>query len=146
MVVVSVHWGSNWGYEVRHRQVEFAHALVDAGVDLVHGHSSHHPRPIEIYRDRLILYGCGDFINDYEGITGHEAYHDDLRPIYLASVVADTGGLVQLRMVPMRARRFRLEHASAEDARWLQHTLDRVSRPFGARVEVDAEGDLVLGR
>jgi poly-gamma-glutamate synthesis protein (capsule biosynthesis protein) len=42
------------------------------GIDLVYGHSSHHVRLIEIDRDRLILYGCGDFIDDYEAISGYE--------------------------------------------------------------------------
>jgi poly-gamma-glutamate synthesis protein (capsule biosynthesis protein) len=78
LVVASIHWGSNWGYDVGSEQVRFAHRLVDGGVDLVHGHSSHHPRPIELYRSRLILYGCGDFINDYEGIEGYEQFRDDL--------------------------------------------------------------------
>ena len=68
IAVVSVHWGSNWGYHVPRAQVRFAHRLIDSGVDVVHGHSSHHPRPVEVYRDRLVLYGCGDLINDYEGI------------------------------------------------------------------------------
>lgn len=143
-VVVSIHWGSNWGHEVPRHQVEFAHALVDAGVDVVHGHSSHHPRPIEVYRDRLILYGCGDFINDYEGIRGHEAFRDDLRLVFLASLARDTGALTRLRMVPMQVRRFRLERASPTDAGWLQETLDRVSRPFGTRIDLDPSGDLVL--
>lgn len=144
VVVVSIHWGSNWGYEVPHGQVEFAHALVDGGVDVVHGHSSHHPRPMEVYRDRLILYGCGDFINDYEGITGHEAYRDDLRLSFLASMSRGTGALVELRMVPLQARRLRLDRASSTDAGWLQHTLDRISRPFGSRVHLEPNGDLVI--
>ena len=45
VVVVSVHWGSNWGYGVGPDQVRFAHRLIGGGVDLIHGHSSHHPRP-----------------------------------------------------------------------------------------------------
>ncbi|CAM5373385.1 hypothetical protein SLAVM298S_01341 [Streptomyces lavendulae subsp. lavendulae] len=45
LVAVSIHWGSNWGYRVPPEHVRFAHALVDGGADLVHGHSSHHPRP-----------------------------------------------------------------------------------------------------
>ncbi len=144
VVVVSIHWGSNWGYGVPHRMVEFAHALVDGGVDVVHGHSSHHPRPIEVYRDRLILYGCGDFINDYEGITGHETYRGDLRLAYLASVSRATGALVGLRMVPLQARRLRLDRATRDDAGWLQHTLDRISRPFGSAVHLEPNEDLVV--
>ena len=111
---------------------------------MVHGHSSHHPRPIEVYRDRLILYGCGDFINDYEGIPDYEEYRDDLRLLYFVSVDADTGELVRLRMVPLQARRMRLWHASAADAGWLQGTLDRISRGFGARVDLDPDGILAL--
>src|SRR5215472_10131505 len=40
VVVVSIHWGSNWGYEVDGDQVRFARRLIDGGVDVIHGHSS----------------------------------------------------------------------------------------------------------
>jgi len=140
LVVVSIHWGSNWGYGVDHDQVALAHALIDGGVDVVHGHSSHHPRPIEIYRGRPILYGCGDLINDYEGIAGHEPYRDDLRLLYLVDLDPGSGELAGMRMIPMQARRMRLEHASPDDARWLRSVLDRTSRDRGARV-VLREGD-----
>jgi len=127
LAVVSIHWGSNWGYRVPHAQVRFAHRLVDAGVDVVYGHSSHHPRPVEIYRDRLILYGCGDLINDYEGIGGNERYRDDLRLLYLVTLDAARGELEHLRMVPLQARRFRLEHATPADADWLRKTMADIS-------------------
>ncbi len=51
VVVASVHWGSNWGYWMPVDHIEFAHRLIDDGVDIVHGHSSHHVRPIEVYRE-----------------------------------------------------------------------------------------------
>src|SRR5215475_12805221 len=60
LTVVSLHWGPNWGYEVGRDQVAFAHRLIDGGVSLVHGHSSHHPGRIKVYRGRLIPYGCAD--------------------------------------------------------------------------------------
>ena len=82
VVIVSIHWGSNWGYGVDEDQVRFARRLIDGGADVIHGHSSHHPRPVEVYRGRLILYGCGDCIDDYEGISGHEEFRDDLRLLY----------------------------------------------------------------
>jgi poly-gamma-glutamate synthesis protein (capsule biosynthesis protein) len=144
VMVVSIHWGSNWGYDVPSDQVAFAHRLIDGGVALVHGHSSHHPRPIEVYRDKLILYGCGDVINDYEGITGYAEYRDDLRLLYFASVEADTGNLVGLRMAPMQARKMRLHRASGADSEWLRAVLERVSRRFGARVDLEADGILTV--
>jgi poly-gamma-glutamate capsule biosynthesis protein CapA/YwtB (metallophosphatase superfamily) len=142
LVVVSVHWGSNWGYAVPRDQRRFAHALVDGGADVVHGHSSHHPRPVEVYRNRLILYGCGDFIDDYEGIPGYEEYRDDLRVAYLVTLMAGTGDLTGLRMVPLLSRRMRLEPAPPEDRAWLCATLDRLG--YGTRLALDPAGDLTL--
>lgn len=77
------------------------------GVDLIHGHSSHHPRPIEIYRDKLVLYGCGDFITDYEGITGYEQFRDDLVLMYFPRLDPDTGDLVTLHMTPLQVHQMR---------------------------------------
>ena len=144
IVVVSIHWGANWGYEVPGDQVRLARRLIDGGVDLIHGHSSHHPRPVEVYRGKLVLYGCGDCIDDYEGITGYETYRDDLRLLYFASVEAGTGELAALVMVPMQARNMRLRHASAADTRWLAATLGTISRRFGSRIEHQPGGRLIL--
>lgn len=49
VVVVSIHWGPNWGYNVPKDMRRFAHQLIDAGAaNIVHGHSSHHPMGIEV--------------------------------------------------------------------------------------------------
>lgn len=144
VAVVSIHWGANWGYEVPAAHTRFAHDLVDRGVDVVHGHSSHHPCPIEVYRGKLILYGCGDLIDDYEGIAGYETYRDDLRMLYFPTVDPATGELLRLRMVPMQARRMRLQHASGQDARLLRGVLERVSRRYGSRVRLGDDGALYL--
>ena len=144
VVVVSIHWGSNWGYDVSRDEIRFAHRLIDGGVDVVYGHSSHHTRPIEVFRRKLVLYGCGDFIDDYEGITGHEEYRDDLRLLYLVSVQPGTGQLEDLTMVPMQAQQLRLNHTSSDDSDWMRATLDAVSRRFGSRVDSDPAGMLTL--
>ncbi len=135
VVVASIHWGSNWGYSVPEAHRRFARRLVeDAQVDVVHGHSSHHPRPIEVHRDRPILYGCGDFLNDYEGIGGYEEFRGDLALMYFLGIVPGNGRTSRLTMTPTRIRRFQVRRASPADATWLRQTLDRVSRPFGTRI------------
>ncbi len=144
VVAVSLHWGSNWGYHVDADQVRFAHWLIDGGVDLIHGHSSHHPRPVEVFEGKLVLYGCGDCIDDYEGISGHEAYRDDLRLLYFASLQPGTGELSALRMAPMQVRNLRLHRTPEADARWLAAVLERVSRRFGTRVDLQPDGLLAL--
>jgi poly-gamma-glutamate capsule biosynthesis protein CapA/YwtB (metallophosphatase superfamily) len=145
IVVASIHWGSNWGYEVPRAHVHFAHRLIEGGIDIIHGHSSHHPRPIEVYRKKLVLYGCGDFIDDYEGITGFEAFRDDLVLMYLPTLDPLNGELLRLRMRPFRIRRMRLNHVSPEEAGWLRDTLHRISCEFGAAVDLASDGALVLG-
>jgi poly-gamma-glutamate capsule biosynthesis protein CapA/YwtB (metallophosphatase superfamily) len=144
IAVVSIHWGANWGYDVDRDQSSFARRLIDGGVDLIHGHSSHHPRPVEIYRGKLILYGCGDCIDDYEGIGGYEEYRDDLRLLYFASLQPGTGELAALHMVPMQARKMRLCRALPADSQWLAMTLDRISRPYGSRIGLEPGGTLTL--
>ncbi|MFE7776628.1 CapA family protein [Streptomyces sp. NPDC057445] len=141
LAVVSIHWGSNWGYAVSQSQSAFARRLIDGGVDVVHGHSSHHPRPIEVHRGKLILYGCGDLVDDYEGISGYERYRDDLRLMYFPSLDAETGELTDLGIVPMQARQMRLEHASSADSAWLCEVLSRAGRAYGTQVEPDLNGD-----
>jgi poly-gamma-glutamate synthesis protein (capsule biosynthesis protein) len=144
IVIASIHWGSNWGYPVPAAQQRFARWLIDGGVDIVHGHSAHHARPIEIHRGKLILYGCGDFLDDYEGIAGYEEFRDDLTLMYFPAVEPETGRLESLRMMPMQIRKLRVNRATASDAEWLGRTLDRISRPFGAGVELTADGTLAL--
>jgi poly-gamma-glutamate synthesis protein (capsule biosynthesis protein) len=139
VVVLSIHWGGNWGYHVAGAETAFAHALIDrAGVDVVHGHSSHHPKAIEVYRRRPILYGCGDLVNDYEGIRGYESFRPGLSLLYFTTL--RDGALARLEAVPFRMRRFRLESASREDGRWLARVLQREARRFDTTLRI-APGD-----
>ncbi len=144
-VAVSVHWGENWGYEIFHGHREFAHKLVDeAGVDVIHGHSSHHAKGIEVYKEKPILYGCGDFLNDYEGISGYEEFRDDLALMYFVSMDPSTRKLIRFEMTPLQIRRFQLNRISREDAQWLRHTLEREGRKLGTQVDLNEDNTLTL--
>ncbi len=145
IVIASIHWGANWGYPVPRRTQEFARGLIDeAGVDVVHGHSSHHARGIEVYRGRPILYGCGDLINDYEGIAGYEAFRTDLALMYFPTLDPSDGKLVRFEIAPLKVRRFRLNRASKDDADWLRKTLSREGEAFGTWVEPGRDNTLTL--
>jgi poly-gamma-glutamate capsule biosynthesis protein CapA/YwtB (metallophosphatase superfamily) len=145
LVVISLHWGGNWGYEIPSSHRRFARALIDAAAaDVVHGHSSHHPVGIEVYRNRPILYGCGDLIDDYEGISGHAGYRHDLALLYLVTLDLATGELQRLEMVPLQRNRFSLVHASEQDRNWLAQVMDRECRKLRARVAGSANDALLL--
>jgi len=144
VLVASIHWGSNWGYDVPTEQIAFAHRLIDEGVTIVHGHSSHHVKAIEVFKGRLILYGCGDFLTDYEGISGYEMLRGDLGLVYLVELDSRNGQLMSARLVPMQMRRFRLERASATDTEWLRTLLNRLGAPFRTRVELAEDNRMTL--
>ncbi len=138
LVIFSVHWGGNWGYAISPRQRTFAHQLVDdAGADIVFGHSSHHPMGMEVYKEKLIIYGAGDFINDYEGISGHEEYRGELTLMYFPVIDSGSGNLIALKLIPMRIKKFRLNRTSANEARWLQKVLNREGEELGTSVLMD---------
>ena len=133
LIIASIHWGTNWGYEIPRDQIMFAHRLIEEGIALVHGHSSHHVKAIEVFNGRLILYGCGDFVTDYEGISGYPAaagFRGDLALMYFIELDSNSGELISARFVPMRMRRFMLERASIADAKWLCDLLNELGKPF----------------
>lgn len=143
LVLLSIHWGGNWGYRLPLEHRRFAHALVEeAGVDLVHGHSSHHPKGHEVWKGKLILYGCGDFLNDYEGIEGYEEFRGDLTVLYLPTLDLRSGRLLALDMHPLQMRRLRLNRATPRDARWMGEVLARESAALDSEIRLGADGCL----
>jgi poly-gamma-glutamate synthesis protein (capsule biosynthesis protein) len=145
VIVVSIHWGPNWGYDIPKGQRHFAHSLIErADVSVIHGHSSHHAKGIEVYRNRLILYGCGDFLNDYEGIQGYEDYRDDLALMYFADIDPANRDVAVTEIVPLQIRKFSLVRPSGSDIDWVRQMLDRESREFRTSVALIPPGRLAL--
>ena len=140
LVLLSVHWGGNWGAEIPAQQRRFARRLIDLGaVDLVHGHSSHHARAPEVWRGRLIIDGCGDLINDYEGI-GREGPYDPAAVCLWFARIARDGALQGLEVVPLRLSRLQLVRADAEARRSLRALLLHDSARSGIELVDQADG------
>jgi cell wall-associated NlpC family hydrolase len=61
--------------ENRGNVYEFAHAVIDAGADIVFGHGPHVVRAAELYQDRFIIYSMGNFCTagdfSISGISGY---------------------------------------------------------------------------
>jgi poly-gamma-glutamate capsule biosynthesis protein CapA/YwtB (metallophosphatase superfamily) len=69
-------FGMEYAYgEQRGDLVAFAHAVIDAGADLVLGHGPHVPRALELYNERLIAYSLGNFATYYGiSVAGAKGY------------------------------------------------------------------------
>ncbi len=141
--IVSLHWGGNWGYHVPLEQQQFAHQLIDvAGIDIVHGHSSHHPKAIEIYQGKPIIYGCGDFLNDYEGIKGYESYRDDLGLMYFVTMQSCSARLLHFELIATRIKHFRVNCASDDETLWLRDVLNREGKKFATKIDIEADNKM----
>lgn len=142
-VVLSFHWGANWVDRVPDVHRLFARRVIDlCAADLVHGHSSHHPLPVEIHAGKLILYGCGDLINDYEGILPPGPLRSDIGCLYAVTLAQEDGRLRALEIVPYQLRRFRLGRIDADASQWLHDLLTSGSLALGADLVTGADGRL----
>lgn len=130
VVVLSVHWGGNYQREPPGNHVEFARYLIDKGaVDVILGHSTHHLLGGEVYKNKLIIYGAGDLIDDMEGrcipqrdrTTGEKngcvgaIVRTDLGAIWYADVNSKDGTLHQLRATPTRVKKLSVSKPTKED-------------------------------
>ena len=134
VVIFSIHWGPNWGYEITKEQKNFAYRLIDeANIDIVFGHSSHHFKGIETYKNKIIIYGAGDFINDYEGIGGYENFRPDLVLGYIVEISNNKNELKinRLILLPFKIKKFRLNYCNKEEIDWIFNVLKRESKVDG---------------
>ena len=146
--VFSVHWGPNYSWSPDKEIQSLARFLIDeCGIDVIHGHSSHHIQGVEKYKGKLIIYGCGDFVDDYALIPG---YRNDLSAIWRLSLSQSEGKLKmnKLEIFPSRIRQFQAEllDASDPDHDWVRSKLREQSSHFGTVTQdrLGEKGQLVI--
>jgi poly-gamma-glutamate capsule biosynthesis protein CapA/YwtB (metallophosphatase superfamily) len=135
LVIVSAHWGPNWGYTPPEKHVAAARLLVDAGADVVYGHSPHVVRGIEIYRDRPILYSCGNYIDDY---AVDEIERNDESFVFCLDYAA--GVLQRLLLVPTIIEEFQARLARGLEAERIVRRMRRLCAGLGTETRPAADG------
>lgn len=84
--------------ENRGNPYEFAHAVIDAGADIVFGHGPHVTRAIELYQDRFIAYSMGNFCTYSRfNLKGNAGY----APIVHIKVDRHTGKFYSGKIIPI---------------------------------------------
>ncbi len=140
MVIVSAHWGANWGYQPVPEHVPFGHALVDNGADIVFGHSAHVFRGVEIYKGRPIIYSAGDFVDDY---AVDEIERNDESFLF----VVETGGgaVTGLRLYPIVISHMQARRAEPRDAWEIAAKMRRLCNRLGSLAHwIDEENSLEI--
>ncbi|HVX00581.1 MAG TPA: CapA family protein [Candidatus Babeliaceae bacterium] len=137
ILIVCLHWGPNMKERPSHEFRDLAHQLIDSGVDILHGHSAHIFQGIEIYKNKLILYDTGDFVDDY-------AVDPFLRNdrSFLFNVTVDEQGLRQLKLIPVIIKDMQVRKAQGKQAAQIIRRMQALSQEFHTKIESD--GTLVL--
>lgn len=137
-LVVSLHWGTEYTSVCSSWQRTLAHELVDAGADVIYGHHPHVLQGIEIYKDRPILYSCGNFL--------FYKKNDDAGQTAFFTLTFDEEGLVKGEFTPVYITRMQSTLPKEGSERYenvvdiletqskkLGNTIDRENRRFYQR-------------
>lgn len=129
LVIVSLHWGPNMRETPSQEFIDFAHAIIDSGADIIHGHSAHIFQGIEWYKGRLIMYDTGDFVDDYRVDV---VYRNDRSFLFLCE--AGRHVIHQLQLVPVVISNMQVNLATGNEYQWLLRRIVEISEPFGTVV------------
>jgi poly-gamma-glutamate synthesis protein (capsule biosynthesis protein) len=134
IIIVSYHWGPNMVEEPNEQQIQFAHQLIDLGVDIIHGHSAHVFQGVEIYKEKVILYDTGDFIDDY---AVDPELHNDRS--FLFEFVIEGKKIKTLKLIPVIIQNMQVNFAINHDKRSAIARMQYLSSKFGTKVHDNGE-------
>ncbi|OFY87736.1 MAG: hypothetical protein A3F72_02525 [Bacteroidetes bacterium RIFCSPLOWO2_12_FULL_35_15] len=134
ILIVSIHWGYNMIEEPPPHFIEFAHEMIDAGADIIHGHSAHIFQGIEIYKSKLILYDTGDFIDDYVVDPG---LRNDLS--FFFQIEIDKSGIKKLKLIPIKIHNYQANIAEGIDLEWSMKRIKNLSQKFKTKLKDNGE-------
>ena len=133
LVIVSVHWGGNWGTQPPGEHMRLGHALIDAGAGVVFGHSAHVFRGVEIYRLSPIIYSAGDFVDDYA--IDPKQRNDQS---FLFDLDVTTDGAREMRLYPTVIEMFQARMARGGPAEQIVKRMQSLSASLKTTSEWDA--------
>ena len=139
-LIVSAHWGPNWGYRPQSNHISFAHSLIDAGADVIFGHSCHVFQGVEIYKGRPILYSTGDFIDDY---AVDVTERNDESFIFMVEI-NDDNDIASLRLYPTVIENFQANLAEKKRAEKIAQKMIELCDEFKTRAVWEADNGLLL--
>ena len=134
IIIVSIHWGPNMQSKPSREFIQFAHAMIDHGANVIHGHSAHILQGIECYDSNLILYDTGDFVDDYAVDTD---LRNDLSAFFILTL--NKSGVLSLKIIPVRIFNYQVNQAIDEDYTWVINQMKRLSSDFNTHVNEKAE-------
>src|SRR5258708_960166 len=111
-VMVAIHWATSRSSEISPETRKFAHDLIDAGADVILGHHPPHPKGIEVYHDKVILYAPSNVLR------GHSTL--DIDDGYLARFTIAKKSLEKVEVLPIAGKGQPEGHTGPYDSKLFQ--------------------------
>lgn len=141
LVVLTLHWGPDMRVAPSHRFQDFAHAVLEAGIDIVHGHSAHVFQGIERRGNGIILYDTGNIVDDYWKFPFRRTFWSLLSILEIKERRA-----ARLRIIPLRNHPGPVSIATGETRAAILERLRSLCEPFSTELRDTAEGvEIALG-
>ena len=135
LIVLSLHWGPNMRMRPTRAFKGFAHAAIERGVDIIHGHSAHVVHGIERYGRGVILYDTGDFIDDYWKFPFRQTVWS-----FVFNMILVDGKPSALRLVPVLTNSAPLSLSTGEVFKATNAYMKSHCAAFGTPADESAEG------
>jgi len=134
ILIVSIHWGPNMRKKPTQEFIDFAHQMINAGIDIIHGHSAHIFQGIEIYNNKLIMYDTGDFVDDY---MVDPVLRNDQSFFYVVTI--DKSGIQNIQLIPTLIDNVQVNHVTGETYKEIIKRMQQLSAPFGTKISNDGK-------
>jgi len=135
ILIISIHWGPNMRQRPPKHVIEFAHKLIDSGVNIIHGHSAHIFQGVEIYQGCPIFYDTGDFVDDY---YVDKTLRNDRSFFFITEY--EKNALKRIRLIPTHIENCHVHLAKDEEKRATMKQMELLSKELGTHFQWEEEG------
>ncbi len=132
ILIITIHWGPNMRQHPNQEFTNFAHAIIDSGVDIIHGHSAHIFQGVEIYQDKLIMYDTGDFVDDY---AINSLLRNDQSLFFIVTVTKT--GINKVQLVPLLISNLQVNYTEGTTKKEILDRVKTLSAVFGTKIQND---------
>src|ERR1700688_2787692 len=114
-VMVAIHWATSKSSDISPENRKFAHDLIDAGADVILGHHPPHPKGIEVYHGKVILYAPSNILRGHTTLKSDDGY--------LARFTLGPKSVEKVEVLPIIGKGQPAGHAGPYDSKLFQPAL-----------------------
>lgn len=128
-LVISIHWGKEYGFYRSDMQKKLAYAIIDSGGDLIIGHHPHVLQGIEGYKDGIIFYSLGNFVFDRQIQNGTDE-------TIIVNFKIKNKMLDRIEIIPAKIRNCQPERVYGEEAHYILDRLKMYSDGMNIKIDI----------